>query len=57
MTYKYPELMRMISEIAGRSLSEIELLKIEVACIEIEKKELKRNMEMAKRAIGEALTK
>ncbi len=51
MTYKYPELMRMISEIAGRSLSEIELLKIEVACLEIEKKELKRIMEMAKEAI------
>lgn len=46
MKVKHPELVALVAEIAGRDLTEIELLKIEVACIEIEKEELKRNMEI-----------
>lgn len=57
MTYKYPILMNLVSEIAGRSLSEIELLRIEVVCLGIEKNELKRYMEMTENVFGEAPTK
>lgn len=49
MTYKYPKLVAIVAEIAARDLDEIEVLKLEIAAIEIEKAELKRNIAILKK--------
>ena len=54
MKTKFPKLIALVTEIVGEKLNEIEILKIEIVCIEIEKEELKRNIEMAGNVPGEA---
>ena len=46
MQYKYPDLMAVVSTIAGRNPTEIEILRLEMEAIKIEKEELKRNMKI-----------